>query len=202
VIARFQGGHNAGHTLVIDGKVYKLNALRDALSAWYVPSPYLEARLESELTRPEDDPATPDADEGRAFHHLELTATLGLRFPLLSTLEGKLGFGVRDELLDPAADPTYGVDVGYRLARTNLFDLLGSPVQLESELSVFFGDIGRSNTLKGTLSNRLYFALVGPIYLNVSHDLFLYRYSTHGYGLASDLTVGLSYNALATFQTF
>ncbi|SDW56867.1 Adenylosuccinate synthetase [Ruegeria halocynthiae] len=27
VIARFQGGHNAGHTLVIDGEVYKLNAL-------------------------------------------------------------------------------------------------------------------------------------------------------------------------------
>ena len=27
VIARFQGGHNAGHTLVIDGEVYKLHAL-------------------------------------------------------------------------------------------------------------------------------------------------------------------------------
>jgi adenylosuccinate synthase len=27
VICRFQGGHNAGHTLVIGGKVYKLNAL-------------------------------------------------------------------------------------------------------------------------------------------------------------------------------
>lgn len=27
VIARFQGGHNAGHTLVIEGKVYKLHAL-------------------------------------------------------------------------------------------------------------------------------------------------------------------------------
>ncbi|MBN2905213.1 MAG: adenylosuccinate synthase [Rhodobacteraceae bacterium] len=27
VIARFQGGHNAGHTLVIDGNTYKLNAL-------------------------------------------------------------------------------------------------------------------------------------------------------------------------------
>ena len=27
VICRFQGGHNAGHTLVIDAKVYKLNAL-------------------------------------------------------------------------------------------------------------------------------------------------------------------------------
>ena len=27
VIARFQGGHNAGHTLVIEGKVYKLSLL-------------------------------------------------------------------------------------------------------------------------------------------------------------------------------
>jgi adenylosuccinate synthase len=27
VVVRFQGGHNAGHTLVIDGKVYKLSAL-------------------------------------------------------------------------------------------------------------------------------------------------------------------------------
>ena len=27
VICRFQGGHNAGHTLVVDGKVYKLHAL-------------------------------------------------------------------------------------------------------------------------------------------------------------------------------
>ena len=27
VIARFQGGHNAGHTLVIDGVVYKLSLL-------------------------------------------------------------------------------------------------------------------------------------------------------------------------------
>ncbi len=31
VIARFQGGHNAGHTLVIDGEVYKLHALPSGL---------------------------------------------------------------------------------------------------------------------------------------------------------------------------
>ena len=31
VIARFQGGHNAGHTLVIDGKVYKLSLLPSGL---------------------------------------------------------------------------------------------------------------------------------------------------------------------------
>ena len=27
VVVRFQGGHNAGHTLVIDGKVFKLRLL-------------------------------------------------------------------------------------------------------------------------------------------------------------------------------
>jgi adenylosuccinate synthase len=27
IVARFQGGHNAGHTLVIDGNVYKLSLL-------------------------------------------------------------------------------------------------------------------------------------------------------------------------------
>ena len=27
IIVRFQGGHNAGHTLVIDGKTYKLSIL-------------------------------------------------------------------------------------------------------------------------------------------------------------------------------
>ena len=27
VVVRFQGGHNAGHTLVIDGKTYKLKLL-------------------------------------------------------------------------------------------------------------------------------------------------------------------------------
>ena len=27
IVIRFQGGHNAGHTLVIDGKVYKLRLL-------------------------------------------------------------------------------------------------------------------------------------------------------------------------------
>ena len=31
VVVRFQGGHNAGHTLVIDGAVYKLSLLPSGL---------------------------------------------------------------------------------------------------------------------------------------------------------------------------
>ena len=140
--------------------------------------------------------------EGREYHHLEVTGTIGLRFPLYPTLEAKIGFGGRDEVLDEDSEPTYGIDLGYLLKRTNLFAILGSPVQMESELGVFFGDVGRDNTMKGTWTNRLYFALMGPIYFNVTHELFVYRFSERGYGWASDLTFGLSYNARTTVQSF
>jgi hypothetical protein len=172
--------------------LYKLNALRSAKSGWYVPALYAEGQAETEITKPDE----------RDFHHLELTGTLGARFSLLPTLEAKIGAGVRHEVLDESADPVFGVDMGYELVRTDLFSLMGSPFQFESKLSAFFGDIGRTNTLKGTWTNRVYFALVGPIFFTVTHDLFFYRYSSWDYGLASDRTIGLSYSARASLQTF
>ena len=182
--------------------IYKLMALRDSVSGFYVPIPYLETSLETELTKPEDQPETTDVDEGRDYHHLELTTTLGSRFSLFTGLEAKLGLGVRSELLDDQADVVVGVDVGYKLAKTDLFQVFSSSLQIESELNTFFADIGRTNTLKGTWTNRLYFALMGPIYFNVTHELFVYRYSTWDYGIASDLTFGLSLSTQATVQMF
>jgi 2',3'-cyclic-nucleotide 2'-phosphodiesterase (5'-nucleotidase family) len=172
--------------------LYKLNALRSAKSGWYVPALYIEGQAETEITKPDE----------RDFHHLELTGTMGARFKLLPTLEAKIGAGLRHEALDEDADPVYGVDVGYELVRTNLFSMMGSPFQFESKFSAFFGDIGRTNTLKGTWTNRIYFALVGPIFFTVTHDLFFFRYSSWDYGLASDLTIGLSYSARTSVQTF
>ncbi len=172
--------------------LYKLNALRTESSGWYVPALYVEGKTETELTQPDE----------RDYHHLELTGTMGVRFALLSTLEAKIGAGVRHEVLDENADPVYGVDVGYELVRTDLFSLMESPFQFESKFSTFFGDIGRTNTLKGQWTNRIYFALVGPIFFTFTHDLFFYRYSSWDYGLASDLTIGLSYSARTSVQTF
>ncbi len=182
--------------------LYKLKALRDADSGWYVPMPYVELASEVEITRPEDDPLTTEVDEDRGYHHLEVTGTLGARFRIFTPLEVKVGFGLRQEIFDDAADPVYGFDVGYKLKKTALFSLLGSPFRWESEATAFFGDTGRSNTLKGSMSNRIYFSLVGPIFFIITHDLFVYRYSDWGYGVASDLTFGLSYNAQTSIQTF
>ena len=65
--------------------------LRDAESGWWVPAPYMSGKLETEFSQPE---------EGRDFHHLELTGTLGLRFPILPELEAKVAAGARREVLD------------------------------------------------------------------------------------------------------
>jgi 2',3'-cyclic-nucleotide 2'-phosphodiesterase (5'-nucleotidase family) len=172
--------------------LYMLNALKSSTSGWYVPALYLSGQAETELTKPAE----------RDFHHLELTGTAGARFALLPALEAKVGLGVRDEVFDPDSEPVFGIEIGYELARCDLFSIMGSPFQMESRFSAFFGDLGRSNTLKGQWVNRLYFALVGPIFFNVTHDLFFYRYSEKGYGLASDLTFGLSYHANTALQTF
>ncbi|MBW1872969.1 MAG: 5'-nucleotidase C-terminal domain-containing protein, partial [Deltaproteobacteria bacterium] len=172
--------------------LYKLNVFRSQDSGWYVPALYLESKTETEITKPEE----------RDFHHLELTGIAGARFKIIPTLEAKIGIGVRDEMFDEGGDPVYGIEVGYDMVRTDLFSILGSPFKMESRFTAFFGDVGRSNTLKGQWVNRFYFALVGPIYFNVTHELFFYRYSTRDYGLASDLTFGLSYHARTSVQTF
>ncbi len=172
--------------------LYMLKALRDLDSGWYVPALFLEAKAETELTRP----------ALRSYHHLELTGLTGARFSFLPTLQAKIGLGVRDQILAEKNDPVFGIEVGYELMRTDLSSLLDSPFLLESRCSAFFGDLGRSNTLKGQWLNRLHFALVGNLYINVSYELFFYRFSTWNYGWASDLTFGLSYHVRTAWQTF
>jgi 2',3'-cyclic-nucleotide 2'-phosphodiesterase (5'-nucleotidase family) len=172
--------------------VYKLKGLKGKDSGWYVPYLYAESKTETELTKPDEN----------EHHHLEETVTLGARFSLLPPLEVKAGFGLRQEVLDPDADLVYGIDLGYDLTRVDVLSIMGSPVQFESSLGAFFGDVGRSNTLKGQWINRIYFALVGPLFFNVTHELFVYRSSKLDYSFASDLTFGLSYNARTAFQTF
>ena len=40
IVVRFQGGHNAGHTLVVDGEVFKLSIMPSGICLLYTsPSP-------------------------------------------------------------------------------------------------------------------------------------------------------------------
>lgn len=188
--------------LTVGDAIYTLNLFPGSRRRWYVPNPAVEVKLETEWTRPRDDLSTTEVDESRDYHHLEITNTLGGRMSLWPNLDVKLGLGARKELLDARASWVLGLDLGYTLLRTDLFQSLGSLFQLESSASVFFGDMGKTNTMKGDWMNRLYFSLIGSIYFAITHELFVYRASTAKYALASDLTFGLSYRVQTARQTF
>ncbi|MCK5688081.1 hypothetical protein KAI87_02365 [Myxococcota bacterium] len=173
--------------------LYRFNGLRGTDPSFWVPILYGSTNIETELTKPE---------EGRDFHHLELTAAAGLRFKLATKLEAKVGPGVRQEMFDPDADPVAGIDFGYELGRTRLFEVWQSPLEVESKLSAFYGDMAKSDALKGTLVNRAYFALAGSLFFNITHELFFFRKSGQDFGLSSQLTFGLSLRGVSAIQNF
>ena len=172
--------------------IYKLNALRTVDSGWWVPIPYLGTKGETEMTQPEE----------RDYHHLELTGTLGVRFPFRPELEAKIAAGIRNELFDPQAEPVLGIDFGYELKKKRLFSVGDSPLEMESVLTAFYGDWGISDTLKGAWVNRLYVSLVGRLFFNITHDLFFFSKEHKELALLSQLTFGLSLRGSTSLQSF
>ena len=76
VVVRFQGGHNAGHTLVVDGTVYKLSLLpsgscgrassaSSATAWWSTPGP---CSPRSTSSRGQGVAITPDEPDDRREH--------------------------------------------------------------------------------------------------------------------------------------
>jgi hypothetical protein len=196
--AQGRGPEDAGFSEVDDlvtvEALYKLNLLRDAGAEWWVPAPYASGKVETELDAPE---------EGRDFHHLELTGTLGLRFPILPELEAKAAAGARKEILDRSAESFFGIDFGFALSRLTILSIVDTPIELESDLTAFFGgNTGSVSALKGTWINRLYVNLTGQLFFNVTHDLFFYAEMDNQLALASQLTAGLSLRASTSRQTF
>lgn len=173
--------------------LYKLNILHSSRPVFWMPVPYLGAKMETEMTRPTDI---------RDYHHLETSGSLGSRFVFLPDFEGKMGIAARREMLAPKANWIWGLDFGYELGRKTLFHVFESPMQMESVLNGFYGDWGNTDTLKGSWVNRLYLSLVGKLFFNITHDLFFYRHSHQDVAFASQLTVGLSLRSAHSLQTF
>ncbi len=175
--------------------LYRLRLLRAAWPRWWTPILYAGGTLETELTAPRP-------EEARAFRHLEATGSGGLRLAILPELELKAGLGLRRELLDRDGQSLLGAELGYELKRTPVLRLLDSPVQLESVLSAFVGDLRHDTTVKGTWQNRLYFTLTAGLAFNLTHELFFFAAERERLGLASQLTFGLTLRGGWSHQSF
>jgi hypothetical protein len=160
---------------------------------WYVPMPFAEMQLESEFSKPKE----------RDWHKVELTGIGGAKFQLFEPLEIKLGANARRDINQPEGETTYGLNAGYTFNRTDLIDLLGKPIQFESELEYFYNDIGASNIQELRNTNRLYFAVIDQLFFTTTFQAFLYRTDEVGeFGSNTELTVGLNYLWDETVQSF
>lgn len=120
VVARFQGGHNAGHTLVIDGKVYKLSLLpsgivrggkKSVIGNGVVVDPWA-LLAEMEKLREQGVEITPDT--------LEIAANATLIMPYHRELDGlreDASKGVKIGTTRRGIGPAYEDKVGRRALR-------------------------------------------------------------------------------------
>lgn len=173
---------------------YRYQRLRaDRKGVWYVPDPLVEGQLESEFSRPET----------RDWHRLDLRAIAGVSFQLFDPLDFRLGVNIRQDVNQPDSEPTYGVNTGYTLARISLFNLLGRPIQFESEVEYFYNDIGQDNIHELRSANRVFFAVFDQFFFTTTFNAFAFRNDPVGeFGTNTELTVGLNYQWDAAFQRF
>ena len=173
---------------------YKYFGLSSALgSRWYVPVPYSEVQLESQLTKSEDS----------AWHPWELTGIVGLLLKLTPKLELKMGFNIRSDLNAPQESPMVGLFVGYQLVKTNLIEIAKRPIQFESELEYFFNADGSDRLHEFRWANKLFFSITGHLALTANFNMYIYRTKEVGeLGRALEGMVGLNVAIEKMLQTF
>ena len=157
-----------------------------------VPVPFVEGRLTTEF----------DPPKSRDWHRFELTAIAGAKVRPWRPLNVNVGFNVRREVLEPGARALPGIFVGYTLDRTVLFQIKKTnPVELESDTSWFFNDLGRDDIHEIRHFTRLYVALFGRLYLSASATVYAYREKPVGeWGAYVDATLGFSVGAVGAVQ--
>lgn len=164
---------------------YRYQRLRaEQAGRWYVPDPLTEGQLETEFTVP----------EARDYRRLDLRGILGFSFQLVEKLDLRLGANVRRDINQPDGLTTWGVNAGYTLARIDLIRFFGRPLQLESEIEVFYNDITNNNILELRSQNRAFFALFDRFFFTTTFNAFVFRNDAVGIpGRNLELTFGLNY---------
>lgn len=158
----------------------------------FVPVPFVEAQLQTEFDRPVT----------RDWHRFELTAIGGVRIRPLRPLTIMVGANARHEVLEPDSQPLGGIAVGYTLRRVTLFRIAKNPVELESESSWFFNDIGRRDMHEIRHFTRLSFQLLGRLFVTASVNVYAYReMPVDAWGAYVDMTLGLGLGFRSSVQS-
>ncbi len=153
---------------------------------WYVPDPYLEVFIESEVTEP----------SSRMYHWLLVRPTLGARFPLTTDLELKLQAGLEGQVFQPNNDAEVGVGAILTLRPWDLIRTGDRHVQLQGLVDFFYADPGDVNRwqLRGSFDASL--DLAGPLALTFGARVYLQQERGGDIGFALDATAGFRIGTL------
>lgn len=173
---------------------YRYKRLRaDLEGRWYVPDPFAEGQIETEFVRPDT----------RDWHRLHLRAIAGASFQLLAPLDVRIGMNVNQDINDPQGRPTWGVNLGYTLARISPVQLMDRPIRFESEVEYFYNDIANDNIHELRTSNRVLFAVFDQFFFTTTFNAFAFRNDPVGeLGTNTEVTVGVNYQWEHALQNF
>ncbi|HEX2569244.1 MAG TPA: 5'-nucleotidase C-terminal domain-containing protein [Polyangia bacterium] len=158
----------------------------------YDPQPYFEGYTESEFTRPVE----------RSYHHLEVRASVGLRFTLWGRFQVQGGGGLDWELLAPGSLPMPVVVAGWSLPPTRIFSIRGRPAEAQTTLDVAWRDPGHHSDLLVRFNAKLSLPLWGTLAVVLGYDLFVREVAGMPRGVAGDITIGLRVAQSRSIQSF
>ncbi len=163
----------------------------------FIPDPYARAWLESEFTRPEVTPT-----QTRAYHHLQLTNTVGAQFTLTSRLKLRAGAGAQSELLAP---PPYGnwhavIEAGGTLDPTAIATVGALAVKLEGLFDYDFVDPTGTQQHQLRATGKLSVPLLPALFLTVGLEVFAVQREELGWAASYDTTIGLRLHTDVAYQ--
>ncbi|MDH5490583.1 MAG: 5'-nucleotidase C-terminal domain-containing protein, partial [Myxococcales bacterium] len=155
--------------------------LRDARAEIYVPDPFLEGYVESELTRPDE----------RDYHHLLLRPTLGLQFTITRHLSFRGSAGFELNALDPEAELLPGLGAVLELKSWRVMSEGQSRLETAFLLDYFVAGVGDLNrqTLRGRLEASINLTTVLSLSLLV--DVFGMRERDAPFAFGTSTTAAL-----------
>jgi hypothetical protein len=167
-------------------------------SKWYFPIPFFETYGETEFTR------DLRGKDGKEYRYTEVAGILGPGFMPYPKIFLKLGFVVRSYKLSipDERESDLGFYAGATVERMSLFKISKAPVYYESRLDFYLTDFGDNLFKELIWTNKLSFTLIDRIFLNFTHEFYVYDTAFDKANVASNTVIGIQIVTDYRLQTF
>lgn len=165
---------------------------------WYYPIPYVEAYIETEITR------DLRSEKGELYRYTETAGMVGPGFMPYPKLFLKTGFVTRSHniLIPEERKVELGLYAGFTLTRHPIVKIAKYPIYLESRLDFYLTSLRKDRIKEFIWTNKVSFALISHLFLNVAHEFYIYDNREYDVNMASNLTVGVQVLMDFRHQTF